>query len=294
MQPTNPVAVFLNVGPGTPLSRLDDTLDSVQHWLGTDLDLLLVVDDSGEAAIEQALARRGPGLTRVSTGRAGSGLNGGLFDVTCLALRTVLERSTAPVVLQLDTDALVVGPGAHTAAAAHFAAHPEVGLLGSYRWTCTGQPRDFSPASRAIARDLRPWNTKRHPELSLVMARTLRAARKHGYEDGEHVLGAAYFMSRSCLESLARGGWLSRRTLRHSAMADDQLLSLVVRAGGWRIDDFARDGQPLAVVWKGLPWPLEEILEREKSIIHSTKDHDGLRENDVRQFFAGRRAVVPR
>ncbi len=64
-------------------------------------------------------------------------------------------------------------------------------------------------------------------------------------------------------------------------MADDQLLSLVVRAGGWRIDDFARDGQPLAVVWKGLPWPLEEILEREKSIIHSTKDHDGVREVDV-------------
>ncbi len=35
-------------GTGTPLSRLNDTLDSVQHWLGPDLDLLLVVDDSAE------------------------------------------------------------------------------------------------------------------------------------------------------------------------------------------------------------------------------------------------------
>ncbi len=49
---------------------------------------------------------------------------------------------------------------------------------------------------------------------------------------------------------------------------------------------------PLAVVWKGLPWPPEEILERKKSIIHSTKDHDGLREVDVRRFFADHRATV--
>lgn len=284
--------MFLNVGPGTPLDRLEDTLDSVQHWFGSDLELLLAVDDSGEPEIATALARRAPALQCVRTGRAGSGLNGGLFDVTCLALRTVLDRSRAPVVLQLDTDALVVGPGSHTEAAAHFATHPGVGMLGSYRWTCTGYRRDFSPATRAISRDLRPWNVKRHPELSLAMARTLRAARKEGYEDGEHVLGAAYFLSRECLQSLADGGWLTKKALRHSSMADDQLLSLVVRAAGWAIDDFARDGQPLAVVWRGLPWPVEEIVERGKAIIHSTKDHEELREVDVRQFFARRRRAA--
>ena len=283
MPPSTAVAAFLCIGPRTSVEHLLDTIDSARYWIGEDLDTVVAVDDSGDASVAAALESRAPLVRRISTGKAGSGLNGGLYAVTCLGMRTALDTSRATLLLQLDTDALVVGPAPHLDAVAHLRKHPDVGLLGSYRITCTGAERDFRPAAKALARDL---HDRRHPLLALRMRRMLTQARRHGYEPGEHALGAAYFMPRTCLEDLRDKGLLNGARLRRSSMGDDQLLGLVVRAAGWRIDDFSGDGQPLAVVWKGLPWPVDEITRRAKKIVHSTKDHGDVREADVRRYFA--------
>ncbi|NIZ91113.1 glycosyltransferase [Kineococcus rubinsiae] len=286
MSSSTSVAVFMCVGPRTPVRHVLDTIDSAEHWIGDDLDVLVAVDDSGDREIAAALEARAPRVRRVPSGRVGSGVTGGLYAVTCRGMRAALDLSDAPVVLQLDTDALVVGPTPQREAVARLGEHPDVGLLGSCRTTCTGARRDFSPAAQALREDLRNW---RHPVFAARMHLLRARARRHGYERGEHLLGAAYFTSRACLEDLRRRGLLNGERLRRSTMADDQLLSLVVRSAGWRIGDFSGDGEPLAVVWKGLPWPVEEITRRGKKIVHSTKDHGDVREDDVRRYFAALR-----
>jgi len=277
------VTAFVNVGPNTEPRHLVDTIESAQHWLGGELAVTVVTDDSGRRDVRTAIDAL-TGVHRIVTPRPGSGMTGGLYLVTGLSLLACLDVAASAVIMQLDTDALVVGPKPNRDAVDYLAANPRVGLAGSYRVTCTGVERDFGSAQAALRHDL-VSRSPRARALRKKVTQLYAEAQSHGYEDGEHVLGAAYFMTRSCIEQLRDAGYLTASELGRSTMADDQLLSLAVIAAGWSLGDLASGGGPLAVSWKGLPWPPAEIQRRRKKIIHSTKDQDGLREDEIREFF---------
>ena len=56
-------------------------------------------------------------------------------------------------------------------------------------------------------------------------------------------------------------------------MGEDHFLGLATRAVGMRTGDFALDGAPLAVRWRGLPGEPADLLNQGKLVVHSVKSY---------------------
>ena len=263
-----------------------ETIESLLLYLAPPVHVI-AIDDSGRPATRRTLEAFGPAVTVLEP--SGRGLRGGLWRSLANAYAIALERYTFRALLRIDTDALAVGYGAEEDAARRFAEDPSLGLLGSYRVDCNGGPRDFGPPARVIRAEagLRGLVTDRARRA--VLRRWLRQARPRGYEMGEHVLGAVYFLSPACLAAMAARGYLDADVFDESGISEDHLFALMAVAAGFRLGDHATDPRPMGVSWRGLPAPPEELLARGKSIVHSVKSHGARTERSVRGFFADRR-----
>src|SRR5262249_1455458 len=142
--------VVIPVGPKTELEFLNDTVRSVFANARTSTKILLI--DNTEDGLNKSAIHRHEDidfLRCVSAGRA-KPLYGGLYFNLSKSWSVILERYDFDTILRLDDDALVIGPGADREAVEYFHAHPDVGCLGSYRFTCLGDRRDFTPARRIL------------------------------------------------------------------------------------------------------------------------------------------------
>lgn len=278
-------AVVMPVGPGTDAAHLQDTLDSITHWMPG--ARVVAVNDTGDQAVQTAVAA--PGLTWLTSGKEGSGTSSGtLHLVCCQGYRYVAEHLDVDVMVKMDTDAVVTGPAPDRDAVARFTRDPGVGMLGSFRTTCTGSTRSFESAATAITRETSRWEVRHKPAAHLVR-RLVARARRHGYEMGEHVLGGTSFVSRACLDDLHSAGLLSEPLLGRAQVVEDHMLALCVRSLGYELGDFAVGDDPLALAWRGLPYPPEEVLAAGKKVAHSVSDWGEQREDDVRSAFRGHR-----
>ncbi len=106
---------------------------------------------------------------------------------------------------------------------------------------------------------------------------------------GEHCLGGAYFVSRECLERLSRAGLIGTGQFSDMPLAEDWLVGIFTRVVGMGIGDFATDGYPMGLAWKGLPCSPSDLLAMGKKIIHSTRYWGALGEDEIRAFFRVRR-----
>jgi hypothetical protein len=283
------VAILIPVGPGSVEAFVRDTVLSVLSWCAADARVVLVDDSAGP--VPRRVANSLPRTVVITVPGAPSGIRGGLYLASGLGFHAA--RALDPrVTLRLDSDAVIVGPEPEADAARFFDAHPDIGLLGSYRVTVTGGTRSFDWAAQQLRREasLRQ-RTLRDYRRALVLRRMLRRAGRHGYVRGEHALAAASFFSGPCLDALCNSGLFERRALRSSQLGDDHLTSLAVRSLGFGIEDFAADPHPLAVAWKGLPLPPEEVLRRGKKIVHSVKSYGGSDEAHLRDFFGRGRPI---
>ncbi len=287
--PTARLAVVIPVGPREDLAELADTLDSVRAYTPTDT-LLLIVNDGARYAVHRVAARSRLTAEVLDLPGDGHGVAGGLTWTVAQGLRRALHHQDVDVVLRMDTDALVIGPGLEGAARAAFAANPGAGLLGSFDRISTGEVRDFGPAAWAMRQDLGA-DRSRHPVWSLTLRRALRKARRNGYVDGEHALGGAHLVSRECLRRMAAAGLLPAAGVVTSRMGEDQFLGLVVRAVGLRTLDFATGSKPFALRWHGLPATPPELVAQGKLVVHSVKSRDGLDGSEVREWFTNRRVA---
>ncbi len=64
---------------------------------------------------------------------------------------------------------------------------------------------------------------------------------------------------------------------------------LLMMAAGFRFGDLSSDDLPLACTWRGLPASPEELYQKGKKIIHSTRFWKGRKEAQIRQFFKEKR-----
>lgn len=277
------LAVVLPAGPDDDAA---DTLASVLAYCEPPRSVV-VVDDAGGRHAHLADAAREVFVVPAPAGAAGT--RGGLYAKLAVGYRFALERLPFEVLLRLDADALVIGPGLARAAAARFAAEPEVGLLGAYRLGPDGGERVFTPAARLLAAES-GLRGRRRPALRRTL-RSLRAlARAHGYVDGEHALGGCYLHSRAAVAALGRRGYLDLEPLRASRLGEDHLFALLTRAAGLGIGDFGGPGDPLCLRWQGLPARPEALAAAGKLVAHSVRGHDDLDEAAIRGFFAARRS----
>lgn len=277
--------VVIPVGPNTPAAFLNDTVTSVFTFCQPGTSLVLIdntvdglreVDVPRGGAVEVLRCRNQPGARP---------LYGGLHYNLSKAFRFAADRYDFDTLLRLDDDALLIGPGADQAAIRFFRDNPDVGCLGSYRVTCTGSARDFTPARNRLRRELSPAGAVRHPRRWRMLRRLHALARENGYEDGEHCLGAAAFYSKACIERFAALGFLERQELRASNLGEDHLFGMMVAATGLRMADFATDGGPLGLAWQGLPASPAELLRMGKTVVHSVKFFGDMDQAAVRAEF---------
>jgi hypothetical protein len=269
-----------------PRDDVVDTVDSVRTFLP---DCRIVVIDDGIPDV------RGNGLpgdvTVLPPLNYQRNTFGGLWMKYCYGLKFIMVNYPSDFILKLDADALVVAPGLGTEIERVFA-DPQVGLAGVYRIDPSGGRRDFSPIARAIAAEtegLRSWirPIARGPLRSLLVE-----AQRHGYEAGEHALGAANVFRTKMLEDWARRGWLDLKGLRTSHVPEDALLSLTTRAAGFTIAELGGRGGPLAVTWKGLPASPPQLAASGALVVHSVRSWKEWTESEIRSFFRDRRQTA--
>lgn len=299
------VAVLMAVGPGDQeVRRADDVINSVLHHEPS-VEVVLLVDDApGERSLMAELGSGRPiAVIENPRGGRGEGLWGGLA-AGMLAGYGWLHREVGPeVVLKLDTDALVIAPFADRLA--EILSDPTVGMAGTFSMHCDGRPRpldrwDFRVRRRRfVVRPFRDANLAtgrlrlRHSLWgdSATLRRRIAAARRHGYQYGEHCLGGAYAVPGRFLDRMGERGWYDDWSAWISFdIGEDVCIGVYVHAVGLRLADANGPGQPFGVEYQTLPGPPSELLEAGYSVVHSVKDQAGLEESAIRAFFAARRA----
>ena len=280
------IAVIIPAGPG---DDIDDTLASVLRY--TDPSRVVVIVDDTSPAGAQGYEPPGPSsdVVVIRARPAKPGTEGGLWVKVAPAYRWLLDQYEPGIVLRLDADAVMLGPGLEAAAEAAFRRDPEVGLLGAYRTGPDGGTRDFGPAATQLRFETGPRGL-RHPRLRAGLRRYVRLARNFGYVDGEHVLGCAFLLRAEAIRTIDGIGGFSQPWLEASGHGDDQLMSLMTVAAGYKIADFGGPADPLAVQQRGLPAHPAELLTLGKLVTHSVRSWGGLTERQIRTIFAEARA----
>ncbi len=269
-----------------PAGPRDDAADTVRSVLCyTDSELVVVIDDTQGRGI----GVEDPRVAVLSLPDSFPGGFGGLWVKLAAAFRYAVEHADFDVLLRLDTDALILGPGIAEAAAGRFARDPTVGALGAYRVGPDGRARDWAPARKMLRAEL-GLRGLRHPAVRR-RARALIAAAPE-YVPGEHALGGAVLFRGDTVREMYRRGMLDYPELGHSLLGEDHLFGLLTVATGYRIDDFSGPEDPLAVRWKGLPAAPAELLAAGKLITHSVRSFQDMPEAEIREFFAANRGLA--
>lgn len=269
------LVVVMPVGPD---NSGVDTIESVLHYC-TPSVIVLAVDDSRLPETASRLNSIDPRVVRLASSGF-PGIRGGLFVSLAAAYRHAVEHYRFQTLLRLDTDALVIGANPEADARAAFDDDPQVGMLGSHRIHADGSERSFKPAVTLISREAGIRGISEFHRWR-VLRGWLRDAARHGYELGEHALGAASFQSYACVRAIADAGHLDRAgVMKSSGISEDHLFGILTYATGFGIGDLASGRRPLGISWRGLPDSPNDLVLRGKKIIHSVKN-DALPEAEI-------------
>ena len=260
------VAFVIMAGQGEG-DGLDDVLASIVRWEGPDAAVVVLDDattDCRAARIRAIVPHAVVLRNRWPRARPP-------YQYTSIArlLREARRRFDADVVVKLDTDALLTGPGLAEAATRVFGEHPQIGLLGTVQ-----QPRY----------DL--WVLQRERRSGRAVRRLHDAALRHGY-DGRKAHGGVYVLSRAALDRLAADGWLDWRPPVWTLLNEDACVGLAVWACGLSIGWPGGDGDaPTRSVSHEMPLVKEAVRPAGVLAVHSVRRGlAGENEAEVRHFF---------
>jgi len=277
--------VLIPVGPRTAIRHLNDTLLSALRYIRSELRIVLLDDTSAGLSLSDLPKSDAIEIVRIE-GSDSYSVFGRLYMHSSKAIEHVLDSWDFDLMLRLDDDALLIGSGSEEEAMDVFRSNPDVGCLGSYRFTCMGAARDFRPVARRLHFETSVFGRMLDPVRWRGLMEIYDLAASQGYEPGEHCLGAASFFRREVLVAMRDKGLLSRHELLTSGLCDDQLLGMLVKAAGYQNMDFAGPGQPLGLAWKGLPASPQILHAIGKKIVHSVKSWQGSDQDQTRREFA--------
>ena len=171
------------------------------------------------------------------------------------AISFALDNYDFELLVKLDTDAIITGPGFSSALAGRVAEAPGTGIAGSYRERADGKAEDHLYHAAVLARERR-WDDR--------LDAAARRAEERGWRTGDAVQAGVLTLTRAACESMRDDGWLDWRPAWHSQMAEDLLLTLFTVAGGLDALSIGGPDGIIAVANKGLPgtdpadhrWPL--------------------------------------
>jgi hypothetical protein len=283
------VAVVMPVGPHDTEAALD-TLASAVYYLDRSRVIVAVDDTSGFGDFGERAQELSPDIVVRPAPEEAAGGYGGLWVKIASGYQWVLDRYVPEVIVRLDTDALIIGAGIEERAAREFARSPDAGLLGSYRIGADGGARDWSEAARRLRAET-GLRGLRAPARWAQLRELLQLAKANGYDPGEHALGGSYIHSRRAAANIHANGWFAVPSLASSLLGEDQIMALVTVAAGYRVADFGRPGDPMALRWKGLPSHPQDLLDGHKLVTHSVRSWGSLGEAEIRDIFRSARVL---
>lgn len=271
--------VFLMVvGPGEG-ALATDTLESIAACEPS-VDIFVLDDctsDGTYAALTQwAMAHPCVRVLRNPRPRGYRGIATSVFSL----LEIIAQEPRAPeLVIKVDPDTCLLGPGVVDLMRRRFAAAGP-GIVGPYRVGANGGARTFGRLRRNMLLDLFPigmHKDRRSIRVGLPFwAPYVARARHHGYEMGEHVLGALSGMHGETLRAIHDSGFLAAIPDGYRALTveEDVLLGLATRAVGHQLIDIAPDPRD-AQVWiqfrPPIPQTATALLERHMLAVHPVK-----------------------
>ena len=125
------LVVVIPVGALSTKNRYEhmvDTIESIQHY-ATQNHKIVLQDNSAPMHLGDRLLKE---FTQLIEARAplNYGLFGGLYKSLSLALLHIQSTYKFQVLMKMDTDALMTGPGIEDDAIRFFDGHPDVGEIG--------------------------------------------------------------------------------------------------------------------------------------------------------------------
>jgi hypothetical protein len=265
-------------GPGA-WHDLCDTIASIQTYEDDDVKIV-VIDDWTLDVLASRVQARYPGIDVV---RPNVPAIGGwrTFPAQADALGEIIARYRFEVLVKMDTDALITGPGLTARAAETFRERPRLGQLGAHQMLANGLPRDPFYERWVVTHSAR-WS--RH------VRRLVRAVEARGLDPLDSAQGGVYAVARRALDAAAERGLLRWRQPWWSLIAEDTATSLVIRAAGYDIGSWGGPGEPIATTSFSIPIALDRVLAEGKLGVHTVRAGlDGESEAEVRAFFRARR-----
>ena len=268
------------VGPHCRPEFVADTIDSIRFFAPA--ARIILIDDSlrGTAAELAAIYQ----LTVVEA-RA-HGAFGNLYLNLSEGFKEALNQPFR-ILVRLDTDALISGSDFEAKAESCFQADQHLGSLGSFRigYDRIGiRDRRWAKHRLLLFLALRSWT---RPRAGWTVFTLLRRARRHGYKLGDAIMGGAAVYRQEAVTALNEANLLGRSELAETGLQEDYIFGLCLFSIGYQLGEFGNgfDDLPMGVNWIGLPASPAELMQRGKSIIHSTKSFGTMDEEAIREEF---------
>lgn len=291
---TAKAVIIILVGPlgsRNKYEHMADTIQSVKHYASPD-SLILIQDNSSPLNLGKRLQEQFPDVL-VSRAPKNYGLYGGLYKSESLAFKYIHEHINCKLAIMMDTDALFTAHGLEDAAISFFEQHPNVGLMGNYLTEGEG----IEWAAKKLTQQIGPGGWVRDRERYTLLRQLVQKARGGGWKDGQHVLGGIALYNPALIDKMATLNLLDREPLRRAFLQVDHIYGLLCAACGMDMAFFNVPAHPFAVVWRGMPMSPDEVVAKGVKAFHSTRSwKDAEREwneDQIREFFAARRKVVP-
>lgn len=282
--------VLIPVGPRSNPDYVNDTIESVAHYMDMREVRILLLDDSRSGLAKKCIPHR-LGLVIMEAASI-SGLkpremnvHGSLFVKQMFALQEINRQFDWGCLLRLDDDALIIGPKPYEDALDFFEANRDVGLLGAYLYRGDGTSKEAAMAEKgkAVIKQLLSRVALKNPMMPLVLTKLLVSSKRIGYRLGDMCTGGSFFLSGVAYKRIASTGSNHFRHLQSSFLTDDLLFAIHTAAAGFKFSDF---DETMAINWRGLPMPLDDLVSRKKKIVHPVKDPDDPEhEKSVRAYF---------
>ena len=143
--------MLIPAGPNTVLEYLNDTIESVNYHTGVPNCAVVVLDDSRQDKFA-CVADQFPNTVVIRTPDYHEGAQsctlGSLFGKQIYALKWLIQQYDFDVLLQMDTDTLIIGDAPHSDVLAFMERHPRVGMVGAFTRRGDGSDKTLAMAPR--------------------------------------------------------------------------------------------------------------------------------------------------
>jgi hypothetical protein len=280
------IVLVIPAGPGTSLAFLTDTIFSFIHYTASSYQVILI-DDSGQGLgtkVWQVIPE-----VEILYSKKPLGAWAGLYITLARAFAYALEKYSFKLLMKMDTDALVIGPEPEKEAFELFSSNTLMGIAGQYKFDYNGKPWDTGWPRDRILNGATTWKFIRRPLPNAVLRKLYIKAVQNGYVAGESVFGGSCFYGHSLLLALHRHKLLPNELLGGLNLGEDHIFSLLAKAVGFHLGDLSLPGFPFALAWKELPAAPGQLFAEGKKVIHSTRQWNGMNEEQIREFFRQKR-----